>query len=51
MIRRMYFAEVRETPRKHEISKKELISGVPGFFVEGHCTRWVNLHCRVIVGV
>ena len=31
MIRRTYFAEVRETPRKHENSKKEPILGVPGF--------------------
>ena len=31
MIRRMNFAEVRETPRKHENSKKALILGVPEF--------------------
>ena len=48
MIRRTYFAEVRETPRKHENSKKALILGVPEFFVEGHCTRSVNLHCTVL---
>ena len=29
MIRRTYFAEVRETSRKHENSKKGLILGVP----------------------
>ena len=44
MIRIMYFAEVHETPRKHENSKKSPIWGVPEFFVEGHCTRSVNLH-------
>ena len=47
MIRRTYFAEVRETPRKHEKLERKLILGVPGFFVEGYCTRSVNLHSTV----
>ena len=44
MIRRTYFAEVRETSRKHENSKKAAMLGVPLIFVEGHCTSTVNLH-------
>ena len=35
MIRRTYFAEVRETPRKHANSKSAYNFGVLGSIVEG----------------
>ncbi len=43
-LHQSYFTERHETVRKHENSEKTLILGVLSFFVEGHCTRSVNLH-------
>ena len=43
-LHRSNFTESHVTPRKHANSKKSIILGDLAFFVEGHCTRSVNLH-------
>ena len=43
IFQKRYFVELLETDRKYANSKNALSKDL-AFFVEGHCTRSVNLH-------